>query len=86
VAPVEGAAQPKPIEPRPSALPLDDVTCIVPTMSASAQQRICVSLPAELRSYVERQATAEDRSQASYVRRLIQAEAERREHSRGRAA
>jgi hypothetical protein len=49
-------------------------------------ERLTVPLPQELREFVERQAVCEDRSQASYVRRLIAAEAERREHPRGRAA
>jgi hypothetical protein len=49
-------------------------------------ERLTVPLPTPLREFVARQAEREDRSIASYVRRLIAAEAERREHSRGRAA
>jgi CopG-like RHH_1 or ribbon-helix-helix domain, RHH_5 len=50
------------------------------------EDRLTVPLPTQLREFVAREAEREDRSVASFVRRLISAEAERREHPRGRAA
>jgi hypothetical protein len=49
-------------------------------------EKLTVPLPTPLREFVAREAEREDRSVASYVRRLIQAEVERRDHPRGRAA
>jgi hypothetical protein len=49
-------------------------------------EKLTVPLPTLLREFVAREAEREDRSEASFVRRLITAEAERREHPRGTRA
>jgi hypothetical protein len=46
-------------------------------------EKLTVPLTSQLRKFVAREAEREDRSEASFVRRLITAEAERREHPRG---
>jgi Arc/MetJ-type ribon-helix-helix transcriptional regulator len=46
-------------------------------------EKVTVPLPTQMREFVRVQAEREDRSEASFVRRLIAAEAERREHPRG---
>jgi metal-responsive CopG/Arc/MetJ family transcriptional regulator len=57
---------------------------------STSNQRICVSLPADLREYVERRAESEERDLSTTIRLLVKRaaqddEAGRREH-RGRAA